>query len=208
MEDPTLVKNSLTSFFVSVGGNIVGKIESRSRSASEDEELKYMGLSCLKSIVVEPVTEIKAARIVFGLHDSCSSGPDYIPTKAIKHVLSAIVAPLAELVNMILEQSAFPRSLRAARMIALFKGGNRSDPSNYRPISLLSVLSKVFEKPMQKRLFSFLEAKKFFRKHQFGFRFKHTAEQAFAVLLNFIKSALEFGKIPAAIFLYVKKTLR
>ena len=59
-----------------------------------------MGLSCLKSIVVEPVTEIKVTRIVFGLHGSCSSGPDYIRTKAIKHVLSAIVTHLAELVNM------------------------------------------------------------------------------------------------------------
>ena len=58
---------------------------------------------------------------------------------------------------------------------------------------------------MQKRLISFLEAKKFLHEGKFGFRSKHKTEQASAVLLNFIYSALESGKIPTAIFLDVTK---
>ena len=58
---------------------------------------------------------------------------------------------------------------------------------------------------MEKRLLSFLKAKKFLHKHQFGFSSKHTVEQACAVLLNLIYSALESGEVPAAIFLDLRK---
>ena len=90
-------------------------------------------------------------------------------------------------------------------MTALFKSGNRNDPSNYRPISLLSLFSKIFEKPMQKRLTSFLQSKEFLHNHQFGFRSKHTTEQACTTLIGFLHTALDSGKIPATIFLDVWK---
>ena len=118
------------------------------------------------------------ARHIQGLKGASSSGPDYISTKAVQVIFPSILGPLTKLINMSFEKGKFPRSLKTARVIALFKGGNGSDPSNYRPISLLSVSSKIFEKPMQKRLTSFLQSKEFLHSHQFGFRSKHTTEQA------------------------------
>ena len=89
----------------------------------------------------------------------------------------------------------------------LYKGGSRSNPANYRPISLLSVFSKSFEKAMLSRLLSFLDAKEFLHDFQFGFRASHSMEHACAVFSNFIHSAIDSGHIPAALFLDVRKAL-
>ena len=146
------------------------------------------------------------ARHIQGLKGASSSGPDYISTKAVQAIFPSILGPLTKLINMSFEKGKFPRSLKTVRVIALFKGGNRSDPSNYRPISLLSVFSKIFEKPMLKNVFDcFLQSKEFLQNHQLGFRSKHTTEQACTTLISFLHTALDSGKIPAAIFLDVRK---
>ena len=95
--------------------------------------------------------------IVLSLKNS-SAGFDQISAKVIKHILPSIVAPIYHLNNRSFQLGVFPQRLKFARVIALFKGGDREDPGNYRPISLLSVFSKIFERAMLKRLVRFLEA--------------------------------------------------
>ena len=86
---------------------------------------------------------------------SSSSGPDRIPTGVIRAILPAILSPLAKLVNLSFEKGIFLKSMKRTKVIVLYKGISRSDPTNYRPISLLCVVSKIFEKPMLSRLLSF-----------------------------------------------------
>ena len=155
-------------------------------------------------MVLESVTEQELITIISSLKNS-SSGFDQIPAKLIKQILPSIITPLCHLVNQSLKLGIFPQRLKLARVIALFKGADREDPENYRPISLLSVFSKIFEKAMLKRLLSFLDAKKFFHRHQFGFREKCSTEHACNMLIHFVRQSLDFGLIPAAIFLDVKK---
>ena len=78
-------------------------------------------------------------------------------------------------------------------------------PANYRPISLLSVFSKIFEKAILSRLLNFLNSRHFFHDFQFGSRAKHSTEHVGATLLNYLNLALDSGLIPAALFLYVRK---
>ena len=95
--------------------------------------------------------------IVLSLKNS-SAGFDQISAKVIKHILPSIIIPIYHLINRSFELGVFPQRLKLARVIALFKGGDGKDPGNYRPISLLSVFSKIFERAMLKRLVRFLEA--------------------------------------------------
>ena len=97
-------------------------------------------------MAMEPVSEAEIARIVNCLRGSSSSGPDRIPTKVVKFILPVIVCALTRLVNLSFENGVFPSALKRARVIILFKGGSRNDPANYRPISLLSVFSKILKK--------------------------------------------------------------
>ena len=89
----------------------------------------------------------------------------------------------------------------------VYKCGSRSDPANYKPDSLLPVFSEIFEKAMQSKLPSFLDAKEFSHDFQFGFRANYSTEHACAAFLNFIHSAIDFGHIPAALFLDVRKAV-
>jgi hypothetical protein len=63
----------------------------------------------------------------------------------------------------------FPTGFKAARIVAIHKGGNKLDPGNYRPIAVLSCLSKIFERVLYKRIVNFLDGSDFFDSNQFGF---------------------------------------
>ena len=141
------------------------------------------------------------------LKGSSSSGPDRIPTRVILAILPAILSPLAKLFNLFFKIGIFPESLKRAKVIMLYKSGSRSDPANYRPLYLLSVFSKIFEKAMLSRLLSFLDAKEFSPDFLFGFRANHSTEHACEALLNFIHSAINSGHISATLFLDVREAL-
>ena len=78
--------------------------------------------------------------------------------------------PLTELINLSFNQGKFPAVLKIASVTPTFKKGDKLDVNNYRPISLISNISKIIEKLIHKRLNSFLEHNNFFYSFQFGFR--------------------------------------
>ena len=78
--------------------------------------------------------------------------------RSAKHIISQ---PLSVLLNKSLEYGIYPTKLKLAKVIPIYKNHDPSDPSNYRPISLLSVFNRIFEKIMYYRLKSFLEKKEY-----------------------------------------------
>ena len=155
-------------------------------------------------MVFELVTEQELI-IISSSSKNSSAGFDQILFKVIKQILLSIITPLSHMVHQSSKLVTFPQHLKLAWGIALFKGGDREDLRNQRPTSLLSVFSKIFEKSILKHLLSFLDAKKFFHLHQFGFWKKCSREHAYNMLLHFIQQSLDSSLIPAAIFLDVKK---
>ena len=195
------VRHHMNKFFAEIGKSTANSVSHCSVSQTWKQ---FLGPPCLKSMALEDVTVQEITNIVLSLKNS-STGFDKISAKVIKHILPSIITPLCHLINRSFQLGVFPQRLKLSRVIALFKGGDREDPGNYRPISLLSVFSKIFERPMLKRLVRFLEAKFFFHQHQFGFRAKYSTEHACNKLLQFIRQSLDSNLIPAAIFLDVKK---
>ena len=76
--------------------------------------------------------------------------------------------------NQSLIQGVFPNELKVANVIPLYKADDPLKFNNYRPVSLLSILSKIFEKAMYNRLTDFLETQKLLMEKQFGFRKNHS----------------------------------
>ena len=107
------------------------------------------------------VTSTEVELIVKTLKGKSASGFDQIHTKALKAVLTSILEPLTYLINLSLRSGVFPSILKKARIIPLHKGGPHDDPSYFRPISILSVFSKVFENPYKDYFTSFLKKKDF-----------------------------------------------
>ena len=95
--------------------------------------------------------------------------------------------------------------MQQAKVIPLFKKGCPMIASNYRPISLLSIFSKIREKLMYKRLYNFLEIHKVLHHLQFGFRASHSVNHALISMIESIKNSLDNKKFGCGIFLDLQK---
>ena len=105
------------------------------------------------------------------------------------------------LIYLTLLEGVFPSELKVANVLPLYKADDDMLFNNYRPVSLLSVLSKVFERIVYNRLISILENNKILFKNQFGFRKQHSTYMALMVLLEKIHKALENGEFVVGIYL-------
>ena len=90
-------------------------------------------------------------------------------------------------------------------MIPIFKNGDNQDISNYRPISILSFFSKIFEKTMYNHLINFIDKNKILYKYQFGFRKLHSKNHAIISLVEKVNNALDSVKILIGVFWTSKK---
>ena len=116
------------------------------------------------------------ATLLNDLDPTKSSGPDRIPTKLLK-VLATEVSPCLQLLfSASLNQYAVPSEWKKALIYPLFKKGNRRDPSNYQPVSLTSVCSKVMEHIIYSNIMSHIESNNILSDMQFGFQKRRSAE--------------------------------
>ena len=119
----------------------------------------------------------------------------------LKRIKSSISKPLSIIFNFSLETGQFPENMKNAEIIPLFKKGAKYLLENYRPISLLITLSKLLKKCIYHRLYNFLNKNNIIYKKQYGFRAKHSCEQAIQDLCGHIINNNEDGLKTAAIFL-------
>jgi hypothetical protein len=105
------------------------------------------------------------------------------------------------LINNYLKAGIYPDCLKCTNVIPIFKGGDENCFGDYRPISLLPFISRVFVKLIHSRMLSFFEKRSFFSSSQFGFRSHHSTEHAVLFLTSFINDAIEKGLKIASIFL-------
>ena len=118
---------------------------------------------------------------------------------------SYIASSLTSLINESFSTGIFADKLEVVKVIALHKKGATDNPSNYRPISLLSILSKIFEKLAHKRFYNFLEVNKILHALQFGFRKKHSTLHTLISMTEHIKNMINSGNHKCGIFIDIKK---
>ena len=106
---------------------------------------------------------------------------------------------------MSLLNGVFPSELKIARVIPLFKSGESNKFSNYRPVSVLPLFSKILERLMYSRLLSFINKHNILYAYQFGFRMQHSPNLALIVLVDRISKALENGDFVLGLFLDFSK---
>jgi len=123
----------------------------------------------------------------------------------IKKVILSISAPLKHIFNLSFNSGSIPNQLKIAKVIPIYKSGDKTSSDNYRPISLLSCFSKIMEKIVYIRLSNFLERCDILSKFQFGFRPNHSTIHPMTKLLNFVSKALNEKKHALALFCDLRK---
>ena len=137
-------------FFSNIGPNLASKIPTTNTSYK-----KFLSDEKLSSIFLKPVTSNEITKIIRSLKEG-APGVDNVSETALKSVINDIKEPILHICQTSLHQGYFPTELKLAKIIPLFKSKDPSLFSNYRPISLLSVFSKILEKVMYDRLYNYL----------------------------------------------------
>ena len=197
--DKVMISEKFNDFFTGVGPSLAKKIPTLVISP-----LYYMGNLVQNSIFLEPVHPSEIDIIMKDMNNS-APGHDGITLNILKLSLSSIKTPLTHILNLSLSEGVFPEELKIANVIPLFKADDPMLFNNYRPVSLLCVLWKVFEKIMYSRLMSFLEFHKILYHKQFGFRKNHSTYMAIMILLDKLINSIENGEFVVGVYLDFSK---
>ena len=158
------ISNILNDYFVNIGFNLSAKINNQYMSSTSN-------ISCsVNSFFFLPIVPMEVYREIHNLNSKKAEGPEDIPVQFYKDANECISVFLCELFNAFVQIGFFPSALKLAKIIPIYKGGNHCSPNNYRSISLLSPISKIFEILIFKRLNKFLEEQKILVDEQLSFR--------------------------------------
>lgn len=161
VSDPKQIVNTFNNFFASIG-------EESSREAKGQPVVNPSE----NTLFLRPLDCQETHRIIQNLKNKRSHGIDELPPSLIRQCADELAVPFCVLINQSFDEGTFPDQLKKAIIKPLFKKNSKTDPNNYRPIALLPTASKIFEKAMCDRVYSFCERYKIFDESQNGFR-KH-----------------------------------
>ena len=130
---------------------------------------------------------------------------NHISHKLVKSAKDVLIKPLTLLMNQIIHTGEFPKQLKIAKVKPLFKKGIQSSFTNYRPISLMPSISKIFEHVMTSQLMEYFTSKNLFCLQQFGFRPGHSTELAALKLVNHVITEMDNFNIPTNIYIDLSK---
>ena len=195
------VINALNDYFITVGPCLASKIPT-SRKEPEDY---LVDLPDTNSFFLSPITEQEILSFLQKIKSRKSSGPDNLHPRYIKDVATEITAPLTHIVNMSIMTGEVPDYMKIARVVPLYKAGDKNKATNYRPISLLSVLAKVLEGTVYKRLMKYFCNKHLLSEAQFGFRQNKNTKGALIKFINTIQNGIDRGRKTGAVYIDLKK---
>jgi hypothetical protein len=133
-------------------------------------------------------------------------GHDGLTPSMIKVISGYLVRTLAFVVNFSFCQGIVPNELKRARVVLIFKKGNVNNLTNYRPISVLPCLSKVYERTIYNRIVSFLELHNILSQSQLGFRKRYSTSMALLHVVDLITSVCDAGNNVMGVFIDLSKT--
>ena len=151
--DLKTIADGFNNYFINIGPSLSSDIPDMDVSPSQF--LNNIP-SPLNSLFLAPTDHDEVIKICASLKSGASPGYDDLKPDAIKSVKHLIAYPLVHIFNLSMSTGIFPDQLKLAKVVPVYKSGDSDSCNNYRPISVLPVFSKVFERIIQKRLYNFL----------------------------------------------------
>ena len=195
--------NDFCEYFQSIGSTLANKIPEGKHPHSH-----YMTQPNINTLFTAPTDRHEVTTIISSLKNSKSSGSDNILNNLLlKKIKHTIALPLANLINNSISTGSVPNALKVAKIIPVYKNGDHDELGNYRPISLLPAISKIYEKVMYKRLYNFLHKNIIFYKSQYGFRSKHSTINAVSDFVEDVLNGYENKERVHLLFILIYQRL-
>jgi len=200
-DDAAKIADHFNTFFTSVGKQISDSVPPVAKPA--EECINYGRL--IPDLNLGNTTPEHVLKIIKKFKPKNSCDIQGISTKMVKFVGEEIALPLSYIFNLSLSSGTFPTKLKQCRVIPIFKSGDHLESDNYRPISLLSSISKILEKIVAEKLVLHLISNDLLYQHQYGFLPNRSTEHNLLQLTNYITNALNEGMYCMGVFLDLKK---
>ena len=144
-------------------------------------------------------------RILKEVNSKKSAGPDQIPARLINDCANELASPIAHLINVILETSVIPSDFKIGRISAIYKNGEKTQLNNYRPITVLPIISKIMERCVFNQLTDYFERNNLLSHRQFGFRKGRSTELAATFFFDEVHKAMDKGQLTGTLFIDLSK---
>ena len=198
--DENKITNVLNEYFCSVGQNTSNNIQNKYKTTYK----KYLNNPITFNFKLFDITPNEIRNTIKKFKNKSSNILE-IPIKIYKEIADIISEPLSLLFNECAAKGEFPKLLKISRITPIFKCGDEESCGNYRPISNIHKIAKIFEKIISNRMLNFINKHKLLNKSQFGFRPGYGTIDALHAIMNFIYNSINEKKQALAIFLDLSK---
>ena len=199
--DGARIAEGFCDFYCQVGPGLASRI-GRERDGAF---LEYMGERVEESLIWSPTTPFEVEELCRSLAPRKGMGWDGVSPRVIRGVARELSGSLSRLFNCCMRGGFYPACFKVARVVPVFKGGDPTEFSNYRPVSVLPVLSQLFERVLQKRLVAFFDRHRVIVPGQYGFRAGHSTSMAVLDMVERVRGAWEKGDVSLGVFIDLKK---
>ena len=178
--NPCDIANEFNSFFANIGPILASKIDTGNKKPFQS----YLTNDISTEFIFTPVDMEHVNKIIMCLKSKTSFGHDEMTTKSLKILAPVLVKSLTLIINQSIITGIFPDELKIAKVIPLHKKSDTTKMDNYRPVSLLPAISKIFEKVAHTQLYNYFKRNNLFFTSQYGFQDGHSTELAALELVD------------------------
>ena len=196
------IANQFGKYFSTVGEDYANKVPSPKKSSHHYTQKIPRNSS---TIFLTPTSITEIENLIRFLPNKSSSGHDDITNILLKKLAPNISTPLSIVFNKSLKEGSFPNTMKLADVVPLYKSKEKYYTTNYRPISLLLTTSKLLEKILYTRVYTFLTDHQQLYQSQYGFRTNHSCESAICELVGNIVKSQELKHYTIGLFLDLSK---
>ena len=190
----------INDYFSSIGQQLALQIQHNPTS-----DIAQSIPSSLNTFVLLPTDCLEVNSILMNLKNDSAVGCDNIPTSFLKLAGDELIPIITHLAYLCFTKGVFPACPLRSVVTPVYKSGEKSEVSNYRPISVLPAISKVLEKLMNSRLLNYMNEFDILSSSQFGFRRGKSTEDAVTALSSLVSEHIDAGRRCLSVFLDIKK---
>ena len=201
-----LIQQKLLIFLKLISKNLLDKLPippNKININSVSEYYKFLNLK--NKFSFSRVSEETVHKIIQNFDVKKAAGIDNVSAVFLKDGAEFLVRPITQLCNLSISTSSFPDDCKSAKLLPLHKKGSKLDPKNYRPISLLPLISKIIEKVVHDQTQKFLDDNNILYEFQSGFRKKYSTDSCLSYLNDKISKGFDSGMFTGLILIYLQK---
>ena len=207
--DSLSVARIFNHFYTTVASDLVSKLPNPlgvfHTTAAVFKSFYSQKIGLRPNFCLSPVSTHFVRKQLTSLNTKKAVGLDEISSFFLRDGADCIITPVAHIINLSITTETFPSAFKQAKVIPLFKKGSTMDPGNYRPVSILNVLSKILERAVHSQLSDYLEKRGLLFDNQSGFRGGYSTDSCLIGLSDFIKAELGKGNFVGMVLIDLQK---